>query len=65
MKRNRNIRVRGVRRSEPDLRKLSRALIALAEAQLEAEAEAAHRKQQTDGKQRPTKSHAAQKGGQV
>ncbi len=42
-RRNKNIRVRGVRRSEPDVRKLSRALIALAEAQLETEAEAAHR----------------------
>lgn len=47
MQRNRNIRVRGVRRSEPDVRKLSRALIALAQAQ--AEAEAARRGPQPDG----------------
>lgn len=42
MGKNRNIRVRGVRRDQPDLRKLSRALIALAEAQLEVDAEASH-----------------------
>ena len=41
---DRRVRVRGVRRDEPDLRKLSRALIALAmaQAQAEAEAQAAH-----------------------
>lgn len=44
MGKNRNIRVRGVRREEPDLRKLGRALLALVEAQREAEAEAAHRR---------------------
>lgn len=40
----RHIRVRAVRREEPDLRKLSRALIdlALAQAQAEAAAEAEH-----------------------
>jgi hypothetical protein len=43
MQRNKNIRVRGVRRSEPDVRKLSRALIALAQAQAEAEAAAMQR----------------------
>lgn len=42
MGKNRNIRVRGVRREEPDLRQLGRALLALVEAQREAEAEAAH-----------------------
>ena len=38
--RQRNISVRAVRRDPPDLRKLSRALIALAVAQDEAEAAA-------------------------
>ncbi len=42
MAKRRNIRVHGVRRKEPDLRKLSRALLALAEAQHEMEAQAAH-----------------------
>jgi hypothetical protein len=42
MAKKRNIRVHGVRRQEPDVRKLSRALIALAEAQREVDAAAAH-----------------------
>jgi hypothetical protein len=43
----RRIRVRAVRRDPPDLRKLSRALIALAleQAQAEADAQAAHEKE--------------------
>jgi hypothetical protein len=43
----RRIRVRAVRRDPPDLRKLSRALIALAlaQAQAEADAQAQHEKQ--------------------
>jgi len=40
----RRLRVRSVRRDTPDLKKLSRALIALATAQLEAEAKAEHAK---------------------
>jgi hypothetical protein len=40
MHKERHIRVRGVRRDEPDLRKLSRALIALAVAQAEKDAAA-------------------------
>lgn len=44
----RRIRVRGVRRDPPDLKKLSRALIALAMAQAEADALAEH----TAGKQK-------------
>ena len=36
----RRISVRGVRRSQPDVRKLARALIALAMAQAEADAQA-------------------------
>ena len=38
----RRISVRGVRRAEPDLRKLAQALIALAQAQAEADALAEH-----------------------
>jgi hypothetical protein len=38
----RRISVRAVRRDPPDLRKLSRALIALAAAQAEADAQAEH-----------------------
>ena len=41
--RERRIVVRAVRRDPPDLRKLARALIDLAQAQLEAEAEADHK----------------------
>lgn len=41
----RRIRVRGVRREKPDLPKLARALIDLAQAQAEAEAEAQHKQQ--------------------
>ena len=37
---HRRISVRGVRRSQPDVRKLARALIALAMAQAEADAQA-------------------------
>ncbi|GAB3172274.1 hypothetical protein GCM10027059_41760 [Myceligenerans halotolerans] len=38
----RQLRVRGVRRDPPDLRKLSRALIDLAQADAEREAQAEH-----------------------
>jgi len=44
---DRRVRVRGVRKDRPELRKFARALIDLAQAQAEAEAEAQH-KQQTD-----------------
>ena len=40
----RRLRVRGVRRDPPDLKKLSQALIALATAQPEAEAQAEQNK---------------------
>ncbi len=39
-KRNRRVRVRAVRRDTPDIKKLSRALIALALEQAQAEADA-------------------------
>jgi hypothetical protein len=41
----RRIRVRAIRNSPPDLRRLARALIELAQAQAEAEAEAAAKQQ--------------------
>lgn len=40
----RHIRVRGVRRKEVDIRKLGQALIALAQAQSEKDAEIDHRR---------------------
>ncbi len=43
MSNKRRLRIRALRRKEPDLRKLSRALIELASARAEAEAKAAHR----------------------
>lgn len=39
---DRRIRVRGIRRNDPDLRKLARALIDLVQAEAEAEAEQQH-----------------------
>lgn len=41
----RRIRVRGIRRKSPDLSKLARALIDLAQAQAETEAEEQHKAQ--------------------
>lgn len=46
----RRLSVRGVRREQPDLRKLARALIELAQAQAEAEAQAEYEA----GKARPS-----------
>jgi len=40
----RRIRVRGIRRNPPDIRKLGQAIIALAQAQAEKEAEAEHKR---------------------
>ena len=39
----RRIRVRGIRREDPDLRKLARALIEIVQAEAEAEAEREHK----------------------
>ena len=39
----RRIRVRGIRRGDPDLRKLARALIEIVQAEAEAEAEREHK----------------------
>lgn len=43
---SRRIRVRGIRRKEPELRKLAAALLDIAQAQLEAEAERDHKRSQ-------------------
>jgi hypothetical protein len=43
----RRIRVRAIRREKPDLRKLAGALIDLAQAQLEADAERQHNRRKT------------------
>lgn len=52
----RRLRIRAVRRNPPDLKKLSRALIELAQAQAEAEAQAEHA-EQVQPKKRPTREH--------
>ena len=52
--RDRPIRVRGIRRTPPDVRKIARVLIELARAQAEAEAEAERRSASTSPKQKPT-----------
>jgi hypothetical protein len=46
MARKRNIRVRPRYRDEPDVKKLSRALLALAQAEAERAAQAEHEQQQ-------------------
>lgn len=53
-KRGRRISVRAVRRDPPDLKKLSRALIALAleQAQVEADARAAHERAKAERRRR-------------
>jgi len=43
-KNQRRIRVRGIKRDKPDMRKLSRALILLAQSQAEKDAETEHRR---------------------
>ena len=50
---DRKIRVRGIRRDPPDLKKLSRALIALAMAQAQAEAAQAAHEAKTGEEDRP------------
>ncbi|HEY3684246.1 MAG TPA: hypothetical protein VGL93_14515 [Streptosporangiaceae bacterium] len=49
----RRFRVRGERRDPPDLRKLGKALISLAQAEAEKEAQAEHEDQQQPGGTRP------------
>ena len=43
MARRRNIKIKAIRREPPDLPKLSRAIIALAQAEAEKQAEAQHK----------------------
>ena len=52
----RQIRVRSVRRDPPDLRKLSRALIALAMAQAQTEADAQAEHQHAKAKEEPPRA---------
>jgi hypothetical protein len=56
----RRIRVRAIRRERPDLAKLGRALIELAQAQAEAEAEQVHRRQQLSDR-KPTRARRDRK----
>lgn len=59
----RHIRVHGVRREVPDMRKYARAVIHLAQAQAEVEAEAAHREKTANVVDlRPHKPGDPQKG---
>ncbi len=46
MSKDRHIKLRAIRRRDPDLRRLGRALLELAAAQAEADAEASHRTDQ-------------------
>lgn len=44
-RRDKQLRLRAIRREEPDFKRLSRTLFELAEAQLEKEAEEIHRRE--------------------
>jgi len=59
-RKERHISVRAVRRNPPDLRKLSRAIVAmtLAEAQTEADAQAEQPHEQTAPKRQPPRGAA-------
>jgi hypothetical protein len=46
----RKLRIRSVRREPPDTRRIARALMELAQAQAEADAEAVHRSANRDSK---------------
>ena len=48
-RRERRISIRSVRREEPDTRKLARALIAIVQAQAEAEAQTEHAQKKEQG----------------
>jgi hypothetical protein len=45
---SRRIRVRGIRRKQPDLRKLGQALLDIVQAEAEAQAEQEHQQKQPD-----------------
>jgi hypothetical protein len=53
-KTDRRVRVRGVRRNPPDLKKLAGALIDLAQAQAEADAAAEHVRRETHSQRAAT-----------
>jgi len=55
----RQIRIRGVRKDPPDVRRIAKALIELARAEAEQKAQAEHRKSK---KARPNKSESAEGG---
>lgn len=65
--RDRQIRVRGVRRDPVDLRRLARALISLAQAEAEAAAKADHESTvaspATEGQPAPTPKHRPRSSG--
>ncbi len=60
----RRIRVRGVKKDPPDLRRMARALIALARAEAEVQAEASDKKKpkEAKGSKRPNKPADTSKG---
>jgi hypothetical protein len=59
VRRDRRVRISGVRRNPPDIRKLAAAVIHFAEAQAEADAEAEHARRQA-ARQRRAQRQAAQ-----
>lgn len=58
----RRIRARGIRQDPPDLRRVARALIALAEAQAEADAQALTRESGGDASTGAKKSTKSRRG---
>lgn len=55
----RRIRVRAIRRERPDMRKLARALLELAQAQAEAEAQDQH---QAEARKKPSRRRPPRRG---
>lgn len=58
-RRPRRIRVRGIRRQSADLQRLARAIIELAQAQVEADAKAEHDTRQSQGGDHPARPEEA------
>jgi len=58
---DRRIRVRGIRRNPPDIRKLGQAIIALAQAQAEKEAETEHKRAASTPGQKSDSGHQRRK----
>ena len=59
---NKDIRVRGVRRDPPDLRRLARALIELAQLEADAEAEKQHKQHRRRAARNPAKDSTDSSG---